>query len=110
MMPPSLHHPNLVVREHPGMAVLVRYRQLCGIEERSEFYPVRFSRVKASDSNPQLGPSEYTYLQQQVQTRSLVIFQEDEHTGETAHIALDYFGTLFPGKVAGYVTNAVSKG
>lgn len=73
-----------------GMDTYLRYCDFTG-SCNSEFYVVRFSRMKKGDKEPRLTAEEIEYLQAQAVRRRIVIFDEDTATWQTMKLAYAYF-------------------
>ena len=78
-----------------GMDTYLRYCDKTG-ENGSAFYVARFSTQKLRDISPQLSPTEISYLQEQLQGKKPVLFDEDRSSGKTLDRAQQFFdGSVF---------------
>lgn len=80
-----------------GFDMFLRYRDISKNEE-SLVYPVRFSKQKREDAEPQLTTAEKEYLHEMGKERHVVIFDEDStsYAGNTISRAYHFFKDLFP--------------
>jgi uracil phosphoribosyltransferase len=84
------------------------YHQRACPETDAVVYPVSFSHRKAKHDYPQLTAAETTYMHAQAVDRTVVIYDEDAATGETMHLAMEYFTELLPdNRVVGLVSHDV---
>jgi hypothetical protein len=83
-----------------GLDVFLRYREATQRKD-SVIYPVRLSRHKSSDEEPQLAPAELEHVRNLAEGRHVAIFDEDSfdtseyayHEPNTLGLALAYFST-----------------
>lgn len=87
-----------------GMDVFLRYCERVGSSD-SDFYPVRFSRLKMADTTPRLTQEELQHLRILAQDRSVVVFDEDASSGDTLNTAERFFETLVTGSPVVAETN-----
>lgn len=79
---------------NPGLEIFTIYEQETG-NKNSQFYPIRFSRVKKEDKEPRLTKNDKQYLKDLNPTR-IILFDEDTSTGDTIVFAKDYISKIFP--------------
>jgi hypothetical protein len=98
-----------VALAHGGVAAgMDTYLRYCDKTKRNDsaFYVARFSAQKLKDVYPQLSPTEISYLQEQLQGKRPVLFDEDRTTGETINRAQHFFDEMvFPQGRVIVVTN-----
>lgn len=73
-----------------GMDVFNYYLDLTK-SDNSDFYVIRFSRLKKLDSIPRISTAEKEYLIQLADRRQIVVYDEDRISGETLASAVDGF-------------------
>ena len=89
-----------------GLDVYLRYLAQSGSDD-SEFYPIRFSRYKLYDKQPQISKSELDHLINASKGRNIVIFDEDTG-GRTLAKACEFFNASIPnydGRILGLTNN-----
>ncbi|NQZ84993.1 MAG: hypothetical protein HRU03_04705 [Nanoarchaeales archaeon] len=84
----------------PGLDVFSHYvktqkKQNPQLDSNSVFYPVRFSRFKLEEKEPNLSLQEILNLESIVDNKQIVIFDEETGTGLTMDLAKSYFETVF---------------
>ena len=80
-----------------GMDVYLEYTNLTKQKEKSLFYPIRCSKYKYGDNNPQISKEEKEFLQKNAEDKIVVIFDEDTCTGRTLKNAKNFFKEeIFP--------------
>jgi len=80
----------------PGIDVFLRLQEVS--DGKWKLYPIRFSRIKHKDKTPQLSnKQEWDYVSDILQSKTLIIFDEDSSSGQTLQQAKKFFEDNFSG-------------